>query len=335
LSSIVEGVLAVNMDGEILSLNESAERLLAIEAEKAKGRSIEEAIRNADLHRFVRLALGSSEPVSGEIAFPGQPERVLKAQSSILRDAEERRIGVVAVLHDVTELRRLDNVRSEFVANVSHELMTPITSIKGFVETLQGGALNDPLQANRFLEIIAKHAARLQQIVEDLLNLSKIECDARTRRIPLERCALADPLHAAVAFCRSKAEEKNIAIRLDCGEDLVATINPRLLEQAAVNLIDNAVKYSEPGTEVEVSAKTSDTETTVEVKDHGCGIAPEHLPRVFERFYRVDRSRSRELGGTGLGLSIVKHIVKAHNGDVTVESTPGIGSRFIIHLPNP
>ena len=229
-------------------------------------------------------------------------------------------------------LRRLETVRQEFVANVSHELKTPITSIKGFVETLLDGALENPEDARKFLEIVARHSDRLNSIITDLLLLSRIEAGG-DRALELEESRLRDVLREAVEACSAKAEAKGVRVVLDCPAELAVRANPPLLEQAVVNLIDNAVKYSEPGAEVRVEGSGSADETAVAVRDRGAGIAPEHVARLGERFYRVDKARSRQLGGTGLGLAIVKHIVQAHGGRVSIESKPGEGSAFRIFLP--
>jgi two-component system phosphate regulon sensor histidine kinase PhoR len=219
------------------------------------------------------------------------------------------------------------------VANVSHELKTPVTSIKGFVETLLDGAMRDPTDAERFLRIIARQADRLHAIIEDLLSLSRIEQSEDADDISLETAPLAGVLESAMNACQAGAAEREIAVTLECEAGLTAKINLLLLEQAVVNLLDNAIKYSDPGRQVSVVAHSVDGEATISVADHGVGIAQEHLSRIFERFYRVDRARSRKLGGTGLGLAIVKHIVQAHHGSVTVDSTLGVGTTFTIRLP--
>jgi two-component system phosphate regulon sensor histidine kinase PhoR len=333
LASMFEGVLAVDNEERVISLNRAAAKLLDSNEEEARGRNLQEVIRNADLRRFVSSALVCDAPIEGDVALNSGRDRVLQAHGTALRDLAGRGIGAVIVLNDVTRLRRLENLRRDFVANVSHELKTPITSIKGFVETLLDGALRSPEDAERFLRIIAKQADRLNSIIEDLLSLSKIEQGEQSSDIVLKRRGLKGPLAAVVQECELKAAERKIKVRLECSDDLKATINQPLLEQAVMNLIDNAIKYSEPGKEVLLTAGRTDAEVYIVVRDQGCGVAAEHLPRLFERFYRVDRARSRKLGGTGLGLAIVKHIVAAHGGQITVQSTPGEGSVFTIHLP--
>ena len=257
----------------------------------------------------------------------------MQARGSALHDLEGRAIGAVIVLNDVTDFRRLEHIRRDFVANVSHELKTPVTSIKGFVETLLDGAMKDPFDAERFLRIIAKQADRLHAIIEDLLSLSKIEQSEDSDDIALQAGPLRAVLESALNTCQTIAEERNIEVTLACDSQLNAKINNLLFEQALVNLLDNAIKYSEPGRQVLVTAGEVEDELTISVTDHGSGIASEHVSRIFERFYRVDRARSRKLGGTGLGLAIVKHIVQAHHGRVSVESSLGVGSTFTIHLP--
>ena len=245
---------------------------------------------------------------------------------------EEKSIGAVIVLNDVTRLRRLETVRRDFVANVSHELRTPITSIKGFVETLQQGALENREEAERFLEIMSKQVERLNAIIEDLLSLSRLEQDSGTLEIAMEKTKILPILESVIRDCENKALKKNTSIKLNCPNELEVFANPPLLNQAVLNLVDNALKYSEQGGEIKVQALSTETETVIEIQDWGCGIDSSHLPRLFERFYRVDQARSRQLGGTGLGLAIVKHIAQVHGGRVSVNSTLGKGSRFSIHL---
>jgi len=236
-------------------------------------------------------------------------------------------------MHDITQINRFDQIRRDFVANVSHELKTPITSIKGFVETMMEGVLNDPDQAKRFLDIIAKHTERLNSIVDDLLSLSRLEETDEKARIVCENALLKPVLLSAIQLSDFKADNKKISIELNCDSKLTAKINTTLIEQGVLNLIDNAIKYSPDNSKIVVNACMTDNEVLISVTDQGCGIDKQHLERIFERFYVVDKGRSRKLGGTGLGLSIVKHIAQVHGGSVTVESKVNTGSTFTIHLP--
>jgi two-component system phosphate regulon sensor histidine kinase PhoR len=333
LSSMEEGVLAIDREGRIISLNKPCAALLGSDVERLRGRLVHEAIRNADLLQLVESALAAPSPIDADIELYGPPDRWLSAHGAALCDAQQQRIGILVVLHDVTRLRHLENVRRDFVANVSHELRTPITSIKGFLETLIDGALEDKDNAVRFLQIILRQVNRLDAIIKDLLALSRIERGSEGQTIELAPESIRGVLQAAVEMCEERACDKGIELQLACPEDLVGQINPPLLEQVVVNLLDNAIKYSEGGSAVQLRAERANEEIVVRVADHGCGIAARHLPRLFERFYRVDKARSRELGGTGLGLAIVNHIALAHHGSVEVQSTVGVGTTFSVHLP--
>jgi two-component system phosphate regulon sensor histidine kinase PhoR len=333
LASMVESVLAVDSDERVISLNHATARLFGIDLEESQGRPLQEVIRNPDLQRFAADALKSESPVEGEMTIFDPEERVLQVQGTVLRDSQGANIGALLVLYDITRLRRLEKVRRDFVANVSHELKTPITTISGFVETLMSGAMNEPKDAERFLKIIAKHADRLDAIIEDLLALSRLEQEAEKEEVVLERQNVDAVVRSAVDACRPRARSREIDLEVRGGSDIEAAINPRLLEQAIINLIDNAIKYSEPGGVAGVSVERRDGEIVISVEDHGAGIEKRHLPRLFERFYRTDRARSREQGGTGLGLAIVKHIALVHGGRVDVESVVGKGSVFTIYLP--
>jgi two-component system, OmpR family, phosphate regulon sensor histidine kinase PhoR len=333
LSSMEEGVLAINNEGTILSLNEACEALLGEKPAVLQGRSIYEVIRKADLLKFIESALASASPVEGELLIRGAQDRWVSAHGTVLHDSHRGKIGVLVVLHDITRLRHLEDVRRDFVANVSHELRTPITSIKGFVETLVDGAFEDRENAHRFLQIMLRQVNRLDAIIADLLMLSRIERGSDEQRIEVARESIRGTLKAAIEMCEKKASEKGVKIELVCPEDLSGEINAALLEQAVVNLLDNAIKYSNAETVIEVRAACEGTELVIQVKDHGCGIESQHLPRLFERFYRVDKARSRQLGGTGLGLAIVRHIALAHRGSASVESTVGVGSTFCLRLP--
>jgi two-component system phosphate regulon sensor histidine kinase PhoR len=298
-----------------------------------EGRTIYETIRNTDLQQFVSRTLTSQAPVEGELVLGDDRDRYVQAHGTVLRGADGMGIGALVVLNDVTRLIKLENIRRDFVANVSHELKTPITSIKGFVETLLMGNVEKE-ETSHFLQIVSKHADRLNLIINDLLSLSKIEQGAERNEIALTKEAISDVLQSAILLCTEKGKAKGISIELDCDEELKARFNARLLEQAVVNLLDNAIKYSDSDSVILVAGDLEEDGVVISVTDQGCGIAEEHLPRLFERFYRVDKARSREMGGTGLGLAIVKHIAQSHGGRVDVKSRRDVGSTFTIHLPS-
>ncbi len=334
LSSMVEGVLAVSRDLTVLTLNRSAATLLHVDdRDHAAGRTLRDVVANPEIVRFVLAVLDSDEPVERELILHGQGMHYIQAHGAPIRTAQRGRSGAVVVLNDVTRLRRLETVRKDFVANVSHELKTPITSIRASVETLIDGASEDPQAGQRFLKIILRQADRLSAIIEDLLSLSRIEQEADQGGISTRREPLRGVLDSATDACRSAADAAGVELRVTSSGEAYARINAALLEQALVNLIDNAVKYSEEGSSVEVSLAGQGSRVCIAVRDHGIGIEGSDIERLFERFYRVDKARSRKLGGTGLGLAIVKHIVQAHAGTVSVESVPGQGSTFVIDLP--
>jgi len=333
LASMVEGVLAVDKDGRILNLNDAAAQLLELDSEQARGRTIQETVRNRELQEFINAALTTPTPSEREIVLYGNEERFLQLHGTALADRSGSKIGVVVVLNDITRLKRLETVRRDFVANVSHELKTPITALKGCVETLEDGAPANPEEGRRFLALMAQNVDRLQAIVEDLLSLSRIEFDAERGRVPLDPGPVCEVLRGAVRTFTKLAEAKKISLTVDCAGDLAGPINAALLEQAVGNLVDNAVKYSDENTRVIVAGALAGDSIEIRVTDEGPGIERKHLPRIFERFYRVDQARSRSLGGTGLGLAIVKHIALAHHGTVGVTSTPGEGSSFTIRIP--
>jgi two-component system phosphate regulon sensor histidine kinase PhoR len=333
LSSMVEGVVAFDSDGRIVNINEAAADFLGTDTAAARGCSIEEVIRHTEFQEFVKNILNEERTGQTDIVLSGRKERIVRLEGANLTDDKGKKSGAVVVISDLTRMRRLEDVRRDFVANVSHELRTPITSIKGFVETLLEGAIKNPQQAERFLRIIARHSDRLNAIVEDLLSLSNLEDGSEKRKILFEKASVKRVLDSVVATSAPRAEEKNITIELDCPESIEAKINTVLLEQAVLNLVDNAIKYSEPAGKVQIRAHRTNKMVVVSVRDYGCGIPRVHQNRIFERFYVVDKSRSRKLGGTGLGLAIVKHIAEVHGGKVTIESTPGVGSTFFLHLP--
>ena len=333
LASMLEGVIAIDTEERIVSINQTAARLFEKEPADCQGKSIQEIIRSPALQQFIRAAISNTNPTEEDITVFQNEERVIGVKGSPIFDANQDQIGTLVVFHDVTQLRRLENMRRDFVANVSHEIKTPLTAIKGFVETLQQGKVEKKQEKERFLGIIQKHVDRLDAIIEDLLALSRIEQEDDKKEIQFESVKIADVFQAAIQLCQPKAEKQNIHINLDCEKDTTALLDPALIEQAVVNLLDNAIKFSEPGSTIHVKSHHQGNEMILSVQDQGIGIAQKHLPRLFERFYRVDKARSRSMGGTGLGLAIVKHIAQAHGGHLTVDSKLGEGSHFSIHIP--
>jgi two-component system phosphate regulon sensor histidine kinase PhoR len=333
LSSMTEGVVAVDKKERIISMNQAASELFECDPDRGQGQDIGEVVRNLPLQQFIRKAISDREPNEDDIVLYQNGERKLNLKSSPLMDAGREHIGTLVIINDVTQLRRLENIRKDFVANVSHEIKTPLTAIKGFVETLHQGNVESSDETDRFLGIVNKHVNRLVSVIEDLLLLSRIEQEDESNAIQLEIGNIKDVFQSVFQICRSKSEEKNIDVRFDSDQSMTAHFNPTLIEQAVVNLLDNAIKYSDPDSIIDVKAIQDASEIIISVKDQGSGIAQKHLPRLFERFYRVDKARSRKLGGTGLGLAIVKHIAQAHGGHVAVESQLGKGSTFYIYLP--
>jgi two-component system, OmpR family, phosphate regulon sensor histidine kinase PhoR len=333
LSSMKEGVIALDLDEHILKINQVAAAMFHKDPWEIENRSIQEAIRNSELQKFTKNALKSSEGLECDIVFYQDKERILNVHSTTLLDAKENRIGILVVLNDVTRLRHLENMRQDFVANVSHEIKTPLTAIQGFVETLLHNTDKTPEDTHRFLSIIDRHVHRLVAMIDDLLNLSRIEGDSNRKEIVMVPTFVDDVIRNAIQMMEARTEEKKILIQFQCENFLSAEVDATLIEQAVVNLLDNAIKYSPLGSTIEVHAAKRNGEIFISIRDHGIGIGNEHIPRLFERFYRVDKARSRKLGGTGLGLAIVKHIIQAHHGKVTVESSPGNGSTFTLHFP--
>jgi two-component system phosphate regulon sensor histidine kinase PhoR len=334
LSSMVEGVIAVDRAERVVHMNRAAGTILHVSPEASVGHLLWEMTRVRPVVEILTDTIRQAGALRCEAHLVEQPgEQIVEMHASPLRDSHGEVTGAVVVLHDVTTLRRLENVRRDFVANVSHELRTPVTTIKGFVETLRDGGLHDPEQAERFLEIVARHADRLHAIIEDLLSLSRLEQGAEAAELPRTETALADVLQAAVQDCAVKALARQVTVTVACDPALRAHVNAPLLEQAMVNLLDNAINYSKEDSTVWLEADQEGPELVLRVRDQGIGIPQQYLPRLFERFYRVDKARSRERGGTGLGLAIVKHIVLAHGGHVSVHSAVGRGSTFTVHLP--
>ena len=333
LSSMREGVVAIDTDDRILILNPMAEKLLNVNQRDVIGKTIQETIRNPKLIRFFHKSREAGVPYQEEFVFYAPEPTTVQATGSILVDVDCKELGELVVLNDITKTKSLENMRRDFVANVSHELRTPITSIKGFVETLRDHS--DTItqeKSSEFLDIINRQADRLNLIIEDLLALSRIEQDKDYVTLDIKESDISQIIKAAVSNCIIKASENNVEVIIADSDKISAQVNAPLIEQAVTNLVDNAIKFT-PGGTINIEAKLDDNNVEIKVVDNGCGIDVEHLPRVFERFYRVDKARSRKMGGTGLGLAIVKHIAQAHNGNVAVESTIGKGSTFTITLP--
>jgi two-component system phosphate regulon sensor histidine kinase PhoR len=327
LEAMHEGVVVIDRDGRIVLVNPALRATLLLGTD-AVGKLLIETMRHADLTTLVDRAREAPDDPPVEIELPGLKPRRMLVQAAPLSGDDQ---GLLLVFVDVTELRRLESLRRDFVANASHELRTPIAAVRSATETLQSGALGDPIAANRFLDIIERNAQRLQSLVEDMLELSKLE--SNEFKLKRERVELQRVVPIVLSLFRERAEKKGVRLAADLAAGLPAVEGDwRALEHVLSNLVDNAVKYCPSGTRILVSAVGDDSRVSLIVSDNGPGIPPEHVPRVFERFYRVDAGRSRELGGTGLGLSIVKHMVDTMRGKVSVESALGKGSTFTVSL---
>jgi two-component system, OmpR family, phosphate regulon sensor histidine kinase PhoR len=331
LGTLVESVLALDPQGRILFMNPAAETLFQVRSNEAMGRPFLEVLRYSPLSNVLTETLTKHAAVTKEIVLHAPHERVLSVQASPVSYAD-RQTGVLAALHDITELRRLERIRQEFVANASHELKTPLTSIKGYVETLLDGALDDRKNNRVFLNIIREQSDRLMRLIEDLLDLSAIE--AKRVQYRFEAVSLLEVAQCALQGLQQAAESKGITLHNALAPSLPPVRADReKLTQILVNLIDNAIKFNRPRGEVHVAASATEKEISVSIRDTGQGIDAKDLPRVFERFFRADRSHSSEVSGTGLGLAIVKHLVENHQGTVSVHSSPGQGSTFSFTLP--
>jgi two-component system phosphate regulon sensor histidine kinase PhoR len=328
LDGMIEGIWVTDAEGTIVRHNDALREMLQPGNGGIVGQRPLALIRNEELNDAVLLACREGTSSRLELTLEGLFPRTLAIRVTPLgRDLP----GSAAVFHDITELRRLEKVRKDFVANVSHELRTPITAVRGYAETLQSGALQDPGVAAKMVEIIHRQSERLSELVEDLLELSRLE--SREVKLTLTRVPLAVAASRAAETVKPKAAGKSIHLELHVPPEMVARADERAIEQVLLNLLDNAVKYTPEGGRVEVHGSLEDGRCVVRIKDTGVGIEPRHLPRIFERFYRVDKGRSRDMGGTGLGLSIVKHLMGAMEGEVKVESQPHVGSVFAIFLP--
>ncbi len=330
LSSMSEGVMALDSKDQIMYLNSAMTETFGITPENSLKRFLHEVIRVPEIQRIISTRIRNGvDFVEEQITLHSPSERRMQVHAVPLPGPNGKQ-GALLVFNDITRLRRLERTRQDFVANVSHELRTPITSILGFVETLLEGAKDDPNKANHFLGIIRNQTNRMVSIIEDLLLLSRLDSGVD---MPKENISANSLLSCAVDSCFAAAKKKNIEIRISCREDVDIVGNPHLLEQALINLISNAIRYTDAFGNITASIAISGIETVISITDTGCGIGATDLPRIFERFYRVDKARSRQGGGTGLGLSIVKHIAMVHGGRVDVSSKIGEGSTFRIIIP--
>ncbi len=331
LGSMVEGVAVVTGEERILYCNWAFEQILELPEGSSQGRTLVEALRQADLIALVRQALSGVDELTGEVEVGTVRRRNFSVTAAPVRAAGAN--GAVLVLHDITELRRLERVRRDFVANVSHEFKTPLTAIQGFAETLLNGALDDKANRKHFVEIIREHARRLARLTDDLLKLSRIEAGRLELEIrPIRIDAL---VNGCVETTRLNAKARGLEIQVDLPENAPAVRGDGAqLGEVLQNLLDNAVQYTPAGGKISVKARSNGHDVTFTVTDTGIGIPESDLERIFERFYRVDAARSREAGGTGLGLAIARHIVEAHGGRIWVESAIGQGSRFHFSIPS-
>jgi two-component system phosphate regulon sensor histidine kinase PhoR len=329
LASMIEGVLAVSPDHTILLANQAGQRLLDFTTSQPQGRPLLEVTRARAVYEAVQQALETTKAVEREFDSPGVQRRVLLLRATRLPG--EPCPGVMVVIHDVSELRRLENLRREFVANVSHELKTPLAAIKAYAETLRMGAVNDPENNLAFVLRIEEQAERLHQLILDMLQIARIESGQQTFNIV--DVGVAELIDECLAQFADLAAAKQIDLVGELpAEEIAVRGDMEGLRTILSNLIDNAIKYTIPGGEVFVRCQPNGETVTIEVQDSGIGIAEKELVRIFERFYRVDRARSRDMGGTGLGLSIVKNLTQAFGGSVGVVSEPGKGSTFRITL---
>ena len=330
-NSMVEGVLVLDGRGRLQLVNQSLRDLFSLSGD-VRGQTVLETFRLQELEDVVQRLQRVRMVQEYTLELPGMDERWVEVNAAAVLDRDGLQHGAILVFHDLTRIKQLENTRQEFVANVSHELRTPLSLIKGYVETLLEGAKNDPEQCARFLRTIEKHADRLTFLIEDLLAISQLE--SRQVVMSLHPVVLREEARRVIDDLRSRTDEKAVLIENKVPEDLSAQADADRLQQVLFNLIENAIKYGRAGGRVVVGGQArADGNAELWVQDDGPGIPAEARERVFERFYRVDRARSRESGGTGLGLSIVKHIVQAHGGEVWLKSQLGMGTTFFFTLP--
>jgi len=331
LESMAEGVIALDPQGRVVLINPSAGILLGLVPGTATGQSVFELVRQAEIQALVRDVLPQGARMTRDVTVFQPTERILRVHGVPCQPSGPSGPRAVFIIQDVTELHRYEQLRREFVANVSHELKSPLTSIQGLTEALLEGALDDAKSNRRFVQLIDEDAARLSGLIDDLLTLSQIESQA----IPLQLASVNLPalVESITTSLQLQVVRRRLTVTTDLPPGLTVSADPDRLRQALFNLLDNAVKYNTEGGRITVAGGQEEGWVRLTISDTGIGIPTQDLPRIFERFYRVDKARSRELGGTGLGLSIVKHVVEAHNGTIAVESQLHQGSTFTLRLP--
>lgn len=333
MSSMINGVIAVDHQYRIMLINKVSYEILDLHEENVLFKPIYDVVRNKSIFEILEKSIENQEFIVGETKFEAKEMKILKvyANSITSKEAVDSNIGTLLVIQDITKMKKLELMRKDFVSNVTHELKTPLTSIQGFVDTLRNGAIQDPKVASRFLEIIDVEAERLYRLIQDILSLSEIE--NREKEKNLQYNSIKDIVEEVVEVLQREVDKKDIQILIEIPLELPKLFcNRDRIKQLIMNLLDNAIKYTEKG-EIKVSCEKVQNQLSIIVQDTGIGVPKEDIPRLFERFYRVDKGRSRKMGGTGLGLSIVKHIVKLYEGKVFVDSQLGIGSKFTIYLP--
>lgn len=331
VESITNGIVAVDGNNKVILINPAAFTVFNLDADaEILGDDIENHIKNSQINSLLKDAIQKNKPLEAEVAIDG---RVLLVNASPIRpkDSDIDNSGGIVFIQDITKVRKLEQIRTEFVSNVTHELKTPITSIRGFIETLKNGAMNNPVVAERFLEIIDIEAERLHELINDILLLSEIE--TKLKDTNLEIFDLKSMVDDVFKVMQNIAKEKKISLNNNVRDEVLMKANINRMKQLIMNLVDNGIKYNVQNGSVSVDGYREDGKVVISVKDTGIGIPSAHIPRIFERFYRVDKGRSRGMGGTGLGLSIVKHIVNLYNGEIKVNSVVGEGTEFIVKIP--
>lgn len=334
INSMTDAIIAVDSSCRIILINTIAYQLFSLEeGSRIIGTNILELLRNNTVTSALEETLKINASTVNDITTGSEPLKILRVRTNPIKSAkgEMGNSGAILTIQDITNIKKLEQMRTEFVSNVTHELKTPLTSIRGFVETLKNGAIDDRKVAEKFLEIIDIEAERLYMLINDILQLSEIEIKQKDTNITT--CKFEPLILDVFSLLQSAADKKGVELKYEAEKNLTINVNKDRVKQMLINLVDNAIKYNKSGGKVFVKASRGEGRIVITVKDTGIGIAPEHTGRIFERFYRVDKGRSRSMGGTGLGLSIVKHIVNLYNGSVSVDSQVGKGTEFIVQLP--